>query len=169
VQTRTINVRVPQGVRDGAKLRIAGKGRAGARGGPAGDLFVTVHVRPHPLFGRTGDDLTLTVPITFAEAALGTTLRVPTLDEPVSVKVTPGTPSGRTLRVRGRGVKTRNRTGDLLVTVEIAVPQRLSAEAAEALEKFAAAQDDDPRPTITAALARARTNADQSGGGRHRG
>ena len=154
-QTRNITVRVPPGVRDGAKLRIPGKGGAGQRGGPAGDLFVTVHVRKHSLFGRSGDDLTLTVPITFPEAALGTTLRVPTLDAPVSLKIAPGTPSGRTLRVRGRGVKSRKSTGDLLVTVEVAVPKKVSSEAAEALAKYAAAQPDDPRPEITAALARA--------------
>jgi molecular chaperone DnaJ len=153
MQTRTITVRVPPGVRDGAKLRIPGKGTPGARGGPAGDLFVTVRVRPHDLFGRSGDDLTLSMPITFAEAALGATLRVPTMDTPVSVKIAPGTPSGRTLRVRGRGVKARSHTGDLLVTVDVAVPHKLNGDAAQALQKFAAAQPDDPRPQITAALA----------------
>jgi molecular chaperone DnaJ len=151
-QTRSISVRVPAGVRDGAKLRISGKGTPGTNGGPAGDLFVTVHVRPHQLFGRSGDDLTLTVPITFAEAALGTTLRVPTLDGSVALKIAPGTPSGRTLRVRGRGVAKKGKTGDLLVTVDVAVPQKLSGDAREALEKYAAAQADDPRPHITAAL-----------------
>ncbi|MGH8861123.1 MAG: molecular chaperone DnaJ [Jatrophihabitantaceae bacterium] len=153
-QTRTITVRVPAGVKDGARLRIAGKGSAGARGGPSGDLYVTVRVRAHPLFGRTGNNLTLSVPISFAEATLGTTLRVPTLDGAVSLKVAPGTPSGRTLRVRGRGVPARAGTGDLLVTVEVAVPHALSDDAREALEKFAAAQPGDPRPQITAALAR---------------
>jgi molecular chaperone DnaJ len=152
-QTRTITVRVPAGVRDGARLRIRGNGTPGARGGPAGDLFVTVHVGKHPLFGRKGDDLTLTVPITYAEAALGTTLRVPTLDGAVSLKVAPGTPSGRTLRVRGRGVPAKSRTGDLLVTVQVAVPQKLSPQAREALERYATAQSEDPRPQITAALA----------------
>jgi molecular chaperone DnaJ len=151
-QTRSISVRVPAGVRDGAKLRITGKGTPGTNGGPAGDLFVTVHVRPHKLFGRSGDDLTLTVPITFTEAALGTTLRVPTLDGSVALKIAPGTPSGRTLRVRGRGVSKKGKTGDLLVTVEVAVPQKLSGVAREALEKYAAAQPEDPRPHITAAL-----------------
>ncbi|HEY2166288.1 MAG TPA: molecular chaperone DnaJ [Jatrophihabitantaceae bacterium] len=169
-QTRNITVRVPPGVRDGARLRIAGKGTPGQRGGPAGDLFVTVHVRPHQLFARTGDDLTLTVPITFAEAALGTTLRVPTLDAPVSLKIAPGTPSGRVLRVRGRGVRTGKHTGDLLVTVEVAVPQKVSGDAADALSKYAAAQPDDPRPQITAALARQSSAAGQpstgSAGGR---
>jgi molecular chaperone DnaJ len=152
-QVRTITVRVPAGVRDGAKLRLAGKGSPGTRGGPAGDLFVTVRVGAHSLFGRSGDDLTLTVPITFTEAALGTTLRVPTLDGSVALKVAPGTPSGRTLRVRGRGVPKKGKAGDLLVTVEVAVPQKLSGEAREALERYAAAQQDDPRPAITAALA----------------
>jgi len=151
-QTRTINVRIPAGVRDGAKVRLAGKGTPGQRGGPAGDLFVTVHVAPHALFGRSGDDLTLTVPITFAEAALGTTLRVPTLDGAVSLKIAAGTPSGRTMRVRGRGIKTKHGHGDLLVTVDVAVPAKLESDAREALEKFAATQSADPRPQITAAL-----------------
>ncbi len=154
-QTRTVTVRVPAGVRDGAKLRIPGRGSPGQRGGPAGDLFVTVRVGGHDLFGRSGDDLTITVPITFPEAVLGTTLRVPTLDGAVSLKVPPGTPSGRTLRVRGRGVPKKHGHGDLLVTVEVAVPANLTAEARDALEKYAAAQPDDPRPHITAALARA--------------
>lgn len=153
-QTRTITVRVPAGVRDGAKLRIAGKGTAGTLGGPAGDLFVTVRVKAHPLFGRAGDDLTLTVPISYTEATLGTELRVPTLDAAVTLKIAAGTPSGRTLRVRGRGVATTKKTGDLLVTVEVAVPASLSSEAREALEKYQAVSTDDPRPSITAALRR---------------
>lgn len=154
-QTRTINVRVPAGVRDGARLRIGGKGTPGTNGGRSGDLFVTVHVGAHELFGRSGDDLTLTVPITFGEAALGTTLRVPTLDGSVALKIAAGTPSGRTLRVRGRGIARGAKTGDLLVTVEVAVPQKVSGDAREALEKYAAAtQEDDPRSRITAALAR---------------
>lgn len=152
-QRRTITVRIPAGIRDGAKVRISGKGAPGRGGGPAGDLYVTVHVRPHRLFGRAGDDVTITVPITFAEATLGTTLRVPTLDGAVSVKIPAGTPSGRTLRVRGKGISRKGRTGDLLVSVEVAVPQHLSADARAALEGFAKAQSDDPRPQITAALA----------------
>jgi molecular chaperone DnaJ len=151
-QVRTINVRIPAGVRDGAKVRIAGKGTPGTHGGPSGDLYVTVHVEPHKLFGRSGDDLTLTVPITFTEAALGTTLRVPTLDGSVGLKIAPGTPSGRTLRVRGRGVNRRGHAGDLLVTVEVAVPTHLDSAGRQALEQFAATQTDDPRPQITAAL-----------------
>jgi molecular chaperone DnaJ len=152
-QTRTITVRIPAGIRDGAKVRVAGKGTPGQNGGPAGELFVTVHVRAHRLFGRTGDDLTLTVPISFTEAALGTTLRVPTLDASVALKIAPGTPSGRTLRVRGRGVARKSGTGDLLVTVEVAVPREISDDAKTALEAFAATQMTDPRPQITAALA----------------
>ena len=135
-------------------MRIPGKGTPGARGGPPGDLYVTVHVGAHDLFSRSGDNLGITVPVTFTEAALGTTLRVPTLDGAVSVKVPAGTPSGRTLRVRGRGVTKGNRKGDLLVTIDVAVPQKLSGEAREAVQKLAAAQPDDPRPHITAALAR---------------
>src|SRR5438067_2443127 len=123
-QTRTITVRIPAGVKDGQRIRLAGKGAPGRRGGPAGDLFVVVHVSDHSLFGRKGDDLTLTVPVSFAEAALGTTLTVPTLDGNVSLKVPAGTSRGRTLRVRGRGVPGKGRAGDLLVTVDVAVPQR---------------------------------------------
>ena len=153
-QTRTITVRVPTGVRDGARLRIPGKGTPGARGGPAGDLFVTVRVQTHELFGRAGDDLTVTVPVSFVEAALGATIRVPTSDGSVLVRVPPGTPSGRTMRVRGRGVARRaGGLGDLLVTVEVAVPQNLSSAARDALTQFAAAQPADPRPDITRVLA----------------
>ena len=151
-QSRTITVRIPPGVRDGAKIRVSGKGTPGANGGPAGDLFVTVRVGTHSLFGRTGDDLTLTVPISFREAALGTTLRVPTLDSPVSLRIAPGTPSGRTMRVRGRGVARKGGTGDLLVTVEVAVPTELDDDARAALEAFDATQTADPRPNITLAL-----------------
>ncbi len=152
-QTRTINIRVPAGIKDGSKVKVAGKGLPGARGGPAGDLYVTVHVSKSSLFARKGDDLALTVPITYSEAALGTTIRVPTLSAPVSLKVPAGTPSGRTLRVRGRGAPKRGGHGDLLVTVEVAVPAKLTDDAREALEKYAAiVGDDDPRPTITAAV-----------------
>jgi molecular chaperone DnaJ len=157
-QTRTITVRIPAGVKDGQRIRLPGKGAPGRRGGPAGDLFVVVHVSEHALFSRKGNDLTLTVPISFAEAALGTTLTVPTLDGNVSLKVPAGTANGRTLRVRGRGVPGKGRAGDLLVTVEVAVPQRLTPAAREAIEKLAAELPDDPRPGITAAV--------QSGGAR---
>jgi molecular chaperone DnaJ len=151
-QTRTITVRIPAGVKDGQRIRLPGKGAPGRRGGPAGDLFVVVHVSESKLFGRKGDDLTLTVPVSFAEAALGTTLTVPTLDGNVKLKVPAGTASGRTLRVRGRGVPGKSKKGDLLVTVEVAVPQRLTPGAREAVEKLAAELPDDPRPEITAAV-----------------
>ncbi|CCH90555.1 Chaperone protein dnaJ, heat shock protein (Hsp40), co-chaperone with dnaK [Modestobacter italicus] len=151
-QTRTITVRIPAGVKDGQRIRLAGKGAPGRRGGPAGDLFVVVHVSGSDLFGRTGNDLTLTVPVSFAEAALGTTLTVPTLDGSVSLKVPAGTSSGRTFRVRGRGVPGKGSTGDLLVTVEVAVPARLTPGAREAIEKLAAELPDDPRPEITEVL-----------------
>ncbi|MCV2490223.1 molecular chaperone DnaJ [Geodermatophilus sp. YIM 151500] len=151
-QTRTITVRIPAGVKDGQRIRLPGKGAPGRRGGPAGDLFVVVHVSEHPLFGRKGDDLTLTVPITFVEATLGTTLTVPTLEGSVSLKVPAGTASGRTLRVRGRGVPGKGRAGDLLVTVEVAVPVRLTPDQRALLEKLAVEMDEDPRPQITAAV-----------------
>jgi molecular chaperone DnaJ len=133
-------------VKDGQKIRLAGRGAAGDRGGPAGDLLVNVHVTPHRLFGRKGDHITITVPVTFPEAALGANISVPTLDAPVTLKIPAGTASGRTFRVRGRGVqKKAGVAGDLLVTVEVAVPARLDDEARELLMKYAAAADHDPR------------------------
>ncbi|MFE9694152.1 molecular chaperone DnaJ [Micromonospora sp. NPDC005806] len=137
-KTRTLNVRFPAGVADGQRIRLAGRGEPGERGGPAGDLFVQVKVRPDELFGRSGDDLTVTVPITFAEAVLGTDLRVPTLDGTVTLRVPPGTPSGRVLRARGKGVVRKDgRAGDLLVTLDVVVPAKVSDEARAALEAFA--------------------------------
>jgi molecular chaperone DnaJ len=143
VQTRerTLTVRIPAGVRDGQRIRLKGRGSPGDNGGPAGDLYVVVHVTAHPVFGRKGDHVTLTVPVTFAEAVLGADITVPTLDGTVTLKVPPGTKSGRTFRVKGRGV----RNGDLLVTVEVAVPQKLSAKARKALEAYAAEDGADPR------------------------
>lgn len=148
-RTRTINVRIPPGVEDGQRIRLAGQGEAGLRGAPSGDLYVTVHVRPDKVFGRDGNDLTVTVPVSFTELALGTTLSVPTLDGKVGVKVPKGTADGRILRVRGRGVPKRDGgAGDLLVTVKVAVPPKLEGEALEALEAYAAAEKAsgfDPR------------------------
>ncbi|MBW8767487.1 MAG: molecular chaperone DnaJ, partial [Geodermatophilales bacterium] len=138
--------------KDGQRIRLPGKGAPGRRGGPPGDLFVVVHVAEHPLFSRKGDDLALTVPVTFAEASLGTTLTVPTLDGNVSLKVPAGTASGRTLRVRGRGVKGKGRAGDLLVTLEVAVPARLTPAQRKVVETLAEEMDEDPRPQITAAV-----------------
>ncbi|WBB78210.1 molecular chaperone DnaJ [Micromonospora sp. WMMD882] len=137
-KTRTLTVRFPAGVADGQRIRLTGRGEPGERGGPAGDLFVHVKVRPDELFGRSGDDLTLTVPITYAEAVLGTDLRVPTLDGTVTLRVPPGTPGGRVLRARGKGVVRRDgQAGDLLVTLDVVVPATVSEEARKALETFA--------------------------------
>ena len=133
-RSRTINVRIPPGVEDGQRIRLAGQGEAGLRGAPSGDLYVTVHVRPDKVFGRDGNDLTVAVPVSFTELALGTTLSVPTLDGKVGVKVPKGTADGRILRVRGRGVPKRDGgAGDLLVTVKVAVPPQLEGAALEAL------------------------------------
>ena len=142
---RTLTVRVPAGVSDGQRIRLAGRGAPGERGGPAGDLLVLTHVTPHPVFGRKGDHLTLTLPVTYPEAVLGADVSVPTLTGPVTLRIPPGTSNGRTFRVKGRGVPARTGTGDLLVTVEVAVPQKLSSAAREALETYAAAAPDDPR------------------------
>jgi molecular chaperone DnaJ len=143
---RTQRVRIPAGVADGQRVRVRGRGRPGERGGPAGDLEVVVSVRPHPVFGRRGQNLTLTVPVTFPEAALGTTLRVPTLTGPVTLKVPAGTPSGKRLRVKGRGFPGKGGShGDLIVTVEVAVPAKLDPGARELLEKFAAEAPASPR------------------------
>ncbi|MBA2528850.1 MAG: molecular chaperone DnaJ [Euzebyales bacterium] len=143
-RSREIRARIPAGVRDGARIRLKGKGEAGAYGGPAGDLYVTVHVQPHDLFGRRGDDLTLRVPITFGEAALGARIKVPTLEEPVTLKVSAGTEPGKTFRVRGRGApKAGGGRGDLLVTVDVAVPSKLSRTQRKLLEDFAATTPGD--------------------------
>ena len=136
-------MRIPAGVIDGQKVRLAGQGEAGPNGTPAGDLFVSVHVKPDLVFTRKGDDLEITVPVSFAELALGDTITVPTLDSPVRVKVPAGTPDGRTLRVRNRGIPTRGgKAGDLLVTVQVKVPNNLDAAASSALRSYAQAEKD---------------------------
>jgi molecular chaperone DnaJ len=145
-----ITTRIPAGVKDGQKIRLRGKGQAGDAGAPAGDLILTVSVDPHPVFGREGDNLTLELPVTFAEAALGATVPVPTLDGgSVKVRIAPGTPGGRVLRVKGRGVPKTDRPGDLLAKVNVVVPQRLSDEAKAAVEALRA-QDEghDPRAAL---------------------
>ncbi|MGK8521034.1 molecular chaperone DnaJ [Nocardia asteroides] len=140
-RTRTITVRIPPGVGDGQRIRLAGQGEAGLRGAPSGDLYVTVHVSQDKVFGRNGDDLTLVLPVSYSELVLGTTVSVPTLDGRVGVKVPPGTADGRILRVRGRGVPKRGGgAGDLLVTVKVAVPQKLDRDAVEALERYQEAE-----------------------------
>ncbi|WP_171027239.1 DnaJ C-terminal domain-containing protein [Pseudarthrobacter sp. NamB4] len=133
-----IDVRVPAGIKDGQKVRVRGKGQPGAAGN--GDLVVTVAVQPHPFYTRDGDNLRIHVPVTFPEAALGADVEVPTIDgERVRVRVPAGTPSGRTLRVKGKGVKTSKGTGDLLVTIDVAVPKNLNKEAEAAVKAFAEA------------------------------
>jgi molecular chaperone DnaJ len=130
-------IKIPAGVLDGQKIRIPGKGQQSPNGGPAGDLIISVSVKSHPVFTRDGMNLRLTVPITYSEAVLGATIQVPTLGgEPVKLKVAPGTPNGRVLRVKGRGVVTAKAEGDLLATVEIAVPSHVSEKAKHALEAF---------------------------------
>jgi molecular chaperone DnaJ len=152
----TITTRVPAGVRDGQRIRLRGKGGPGDAGAPDGDLFITVTVSPDPVFGRQGNDLTVTVPVTFDEAVLGAQVDVPTLDGTVRVKVPAGTPSGRTLRVKGRGLANGKTTGDLRVTVQVAVPKKLNDDARQAVEAYAAATaGEDPRADL---MARARTS-----------
>jgi molecular chaperone DnaJ len=146
VNGQTIKVKIPQGVADGARIRVAGKGSPGSGGGASGDLFVTVRVAPHPLFERSGSNLGISVPVTFVEAALGAEVAVPTLDGKVTLRIPPGTPTGKTFRVSGRGVPTSKGTGDLLVTIEVAVPRTLTDEQRELLEKFRDnGPDDNPR------------------------
>jgi len=145
---RQVKVRIPAGVEDGQRIRVKGRGGAGSNGGPAGDLFVVVHTDRHALFGRQGKNLTISVPVSFPEAALGSTITVPTLDKAVRVKIPAGTRSGRTFRVKGHGVPASSGTGDLLVSVEVAVPQKLTdaeREAIEALASASASAEDSPR------------------------
>jgi molecular chaperone DnaJ len=142
---RQVKVRVPPGVEDGQRIRLKARGTPGRNGGPPGDLFVNVSVAPHQLFGRKGRDLTLVVPITFAEAALGADISVPTLTTPVKLRVPAGTRSGRTFRVKGRGVPAAKGVGDLLVTVEVAVPQKLSDDQRRAIESLHDVSPESPR------------------------
>jgi molecular chaperone DnaJ len=144
---REVKVRIPAGVSEGQRIRLKGRGGPGRNGGPAGDLYVTARVNAHPIFGRKGKDLTITAPITFAEAALGANVTVPTLGgERVTIKVPAGTRSGRTFRVKGKGVPGGKKAGgDLLVTVEVAVPQKLTAAQKKAIEALAAADGESPR------------------------
>ena len=135
---QTITARVPAGVNDGAKIRVKGKGAPGEAG--PGDLFILLHVKVHPIFSRKAENILLTLPVTFVEATLGADIKVPTLEgEEVTVRLAPGTPNGRTLRVKGRGIKKGSTTGDLLATIEVQVPQKIEDEASEALKKFAEA------------------------------
>ena len=160
MRAREVKVRVPAGVTDGQRIRVKGRGAAGASGGPAGDLFVVVRVQSHPLFGRSGNDVTIRLPITFAEATLGADVKVPTLDGQVTMRIPAGTPSGKVMRVRGQGVagdapkddapKTskNGKGGDLLVTIEVIVPADLEPGQREAVEALAATFPEDPRAEL---------------------
>jgi molecular chaperone DnaJ len=152
-RVRKVKVRIPPGVEDGQRIRVKGRGAPGQGVAPAGDLYVVVHVKAHANFGRNGRNLTLTVPVTFPEAALGTTITVPTLDSKVSLKVPAGTQSGKVLRVRGRGVPSGNgrnagKPGDLMVKLEVVVPTELTDEQREAVESLAAVTEDAPRLAV---------------------
>jgi molecular chaperone DnaJ len=152
--SQTISARVPAGVNDGAKIRVKGKGAPGEAG--PGDLFIELNVKPHAIFSRKGENLTLTLPVTFAEAALGADLKVPTLaGDDVTVRLAAGTPTGRVLRVKGRGIKKGAVTGDLLITIEVQVPRALEGKALEAIKTFAqATAQEDVRAEF---VAKART------------
>jgi len=151
-QGKPINVKIPAGVADGQKIKLRGKGEPSPNGGEPGDLVLTVTVKPHPVFTRDGSNLRVTVPVTFPEAALGATIQVPTLSgDPVKLKVPAGTPSGRVLRVKRKGVATSKGTGDLLVELQVVVPNHLSGEALKRLKEFAEAlPDEDPREDLIA-------------------
>jgi molecular chaperone DnaJ len=154
-------VRIPPGIGDGSRVRVAGKGATGHRGAPAGDLYVRVRVKPHPIFetGAQGQ-LTVRLPVTYPEAALGTQVEVPTLEGRVTVKIPPGTPNGKTLRVRGKGApRVKGGKGDLLVKVEVEVPQKLSKRERELLEQFAATHQASPRSHLDSYLDAERATA----------
>ena len=150
VSGKPVTLKVPAGIQDGQKLKLKGKGQPSPNGGQAGDLVVTIKVRPHPVFTRDGDNVRVVVPVTFSEAVLGAVISVPVLGgEPVKLKVAPGTPNGRTLRVKGKGVQHESHQGDLLASVDILVPNRISKKAEEALRAFDnEIPVEDPRATL---------------------
>jgi len=160
-RAREVKVRIPAGVADGQRIRVKGRGAAGANGGPPGDLYVIVHVREHALFGRNGKDITLRLPVSFTEAALGADVKVPTLDGQVTVRIPPGTPSGKVLRVRGRGVHADGKAsgGDLLVTVDVQVPVNLNSAQRSAIESVASTLDEDPRAELFARAQQQRSSS----------
>ncbi|WP_336249195.1 molecular chaperone DnaJ [Stomatohabitans albus] len=163
---RTLKARLPRGVKDGQVVRLKGKGEPGRNGGPAGDLFVNVHVSEHPVWSRDGNNLTMTLPISFAEANLGGNVAVPTPDGDVTVKISPGTASGKVLRIRNRGVYngSGDERGDMLVTVQLTVPQNLSKTQKKLIEDFAQTDKSDPRASLRRAVERNRTT--QGGDGK---
>ena len=145
-RAREVKVRVPAGVANGQRIRLAGKGTPGRNGGPAGDLFIICHVGSHEIFGRDGDNLTVRVPITFTEAVLGADIDVPLLvGGAVTLRVKPGTQSGARYRVKGRGIETSRQSGDLIVTVDVVVPTDPSPEEKEIIERLGSLNVSDPR------------------------
>jgi len=150
LRNESVSVKVPAGIQDGQKLKVKGKGQPSPNGGPAGDLVATIKVKPHAVFTRDGDNIRVSVPVTYAEATLGATIEVPVLGgDPVKLKVAAGTPNGRTLRVKGKGVQFGSRQGDLLATVEVMVPGHLPAKAKKLLEQFdAELPDENPRQDL---------------------
>lgn len=151
MSSRSVQTRIPAGVSDGQRIKLKGKGAPGERGGPPGDLYVRVHVKPHPVFGRSGDNLTVSVPVTFPELTLGAEIKVPShRGAPVTVRIPPGTPNGRTFRIPGKGVRRKDgSTGNLLVTVDVAVPDELNSKAKSAIEKLRdATAGQDPREEL---------------------
>ena len=146
---REVTVRIPAGVADGARIRARGRGESGAQGGDSGDLYVRVNVEPHKFFARKGRDLTLNLPVTFAEAALGAEVKVPTLNGPVKLKVPAGTSSGKTFRLRGRGIEFGDGSkSDVLATVQVAVPHKLSKKQKELVQELAETEKSSPREEL---------------------
>ncbi len=144
-RTRKFQVKIPAGVKDGARIKLAGRGKPGPAGGQPGDLYVRVRVGQHDVFGRKGDNLTVDLPVSYPEAALGANVEVPTLNGPVTLKVPAGTPNGKTFRVRGKGAPKKGGRGDLMVTVNVDVPEKLSREEKQLLRQLQEAQKDSPR------------------------
>jgi molecular chaperone DnaJ len=146
---REVKTRIPAGVKHGQTIRLKGRGGPGRNGGPAGDLLVELKVMPHPLFGRSGDNLTVSVPVTVAEAALGGDIDVPTLEGPrVTLRLKPGTQTGSRHRVHAKGIATTKHTGDLIVTVNVHIPTDLTDAQREAIEALAAATTVNPRSSL---------------------
>ena len=150
MRPREVNVRIPAGVDDGQRIRVKGRGAPGRNGGPHGDLFVICKVTSHPVFGREGAHLTVRLPITFAEAALGADIEIPTLGgSAVTLRLKPGTQSGSRHRVKGKGIATSKSHGDLIVTVDVVVPSSLTTEQKSVVEQLAASLSQSPRAELT--------------------
>ncbi|MEK7409826.1 MAG: molecular chaperone DnaJ [Actinomycetota bacterium] len=150
MRAREVNVRIPAGVDDGQRIRLKGRGAPGRGSGSHGDLFVVCRVNPHPRFSREGAHLTIRLPITFSEAALGADIEIPTLGgSPVTLRLKPGTQSGSRHRVKGKGITTKKSHGDLIVTVDVVVPNKLTADQKSAVEQMAKSLSQSPRENLT--------------------